>query len=95
MVSEGVSGDEVLEWMQRYRSGWAGAPGSAPALLDLAWFTESMSAGQPVGIEPRHRLGVSTKPCREGGLSKMHVDCGMLGQLVSLCSELIVRFKSI
>ncbi|KAJ6653203.1 hypothetical protein lerEdw1_009989 [Lerista edwardsae] len=57
VVSEGNSGDEVVEWMQRYRSGWADAPGRVPALLDLAWFTESMSAGLPVKIEPRHRLG--------------------------------------
>ncbi|XP_066495827.1 DNA-directed DNA/RNA polymerase mu isoform X2 [Tiliqua scincoides] len=61
VVSEGNSGDEVVEWMKRYRNCWAEAPGSCPALLDLAWFTESISAGHPVEIEPRHCLGVTVK----------------------------------
>lgn len=61
VVSEGNSGDEVVEWMKRYRRCWADAPGSGPALLDLAWFTESMNAQQPVEIEPRHRLSVTDK----------------------------------
>ncbi|XP_048369272.1 DNA-directed DNA/RNA polymerase mu [Sphaerodactylus townsendi] len=59
VVSEGNSGDEVVEWMKRNGSRSVGAAGSGPALLDLSWFTESMSAGQPVEIEPRHCLGVT------------------------------------
>ncbi|XP_053124977.1 DNA-directed DNA/RNA polymerase mu isoform X2 [Hemicordylus capensis] len=61
VVSEGNSGDEVMEWMKRKGSCWMDALGSGPALLDLSWFTESMSAGQPVEIEPRHRLGVTIR----------------------------------
>ncbi|XP_060106970.1 DNA-directed DNA/RNA polymerase mu [Heteronotia binoei] len=59
VVSEGNSGDEVVEWMKRNGSRSVGAAGSDLALLDLSWFTESMSAGQPVEIERRHCLGVT------------------------------------
>lgn len=59
VVSEGNSGDEVVEWMKRNGSCCVGAAGSGPALLDFCWFTESMSTGQPVEIEPRHCLRVS------------------------------------
>ncbi|KAL8174003.1 UNVERIFIED_CONTAM: hypothetical protein K2H54_036439 [Gekko kuhli] len=59
VVSEGNSGEEVVEWMKRNGSRSVGAAGSGPALLDLSWFTESMSVGQPVEIEARHCLGVT------------------------------------
>nr|XP_056715962.1 DNA-directed DNA/RNA polymerase mu [Euleptes europaea] len=59
VVSEGNSGDEVVEWMKRNGSRSVDAAGSGPALLDISWFTESMSAGQPVEIEPRHCLRVA------------------------------------
>ncbi|XP_054853804.1 DNA-directed DNA/RNA polymerase mu-like isoform X2 [Eublepharis macularius] len=61
VVSEGNSGDEVVEWMKRNGSRSVDAAGSGPALLDLSWFTESMSTGRPVEIEPRHCLGVSVQ----------------------------------
>lgn len=59
MVSEGISGDEVLEWLKKNGRRCVDAVGSGPALLDLDWFTESMAAGRPVEVEPRHRLRVS------------------------------------
>ncbi|XP_077162771.1 DNA-directed DNA/RNA polymerase mu isoform X2 [Paroedura picta] len=59
VVSEGNSGEEVVEWMKRNGSRSVGAAGSGPALLDLSWFTESMSAGQPVEIKARHCLTVT------------------------------------
>ncbi|XP_058050501.1 DNA-directed DNA/RNA polymerase mu isoform X2 [Ahaetulla prasina] len=60
IVSEGNSGDEVVEWLKKNGRPPAEAVGDGPALLDLSWFTESMSGGRPVEIEPRHRLKVAT-----------------------------------
>nr|XP_008119518.1 PREDICTED: DNA-directed DNA/RNA polymerase mu-like [Anolis carolinensis] len=59
VVSEGNSGGEVVEWLKRKSSPCMEAVGHGVALLDLSWFTESMSAGRPVEIEPRHRLQVA------------------------------------
>lgn len=76
VVSEGNSRDEVVAWMKKNGSCSVDATGSGPALLDLSWFTESMSVGQPVEIEPRHCLGVSQAyqskgtPCRSLDLSQ-------------------------
>uniref|UniRef100_A0A8C6VIW3 BRCT domain-containing protein n=1 Tax=Naja naja TaxID=35670 RepID=A0A8C6VIW3_NAJNA len=58
VVSEGNSGDEVVEWLKKNGRPPANAAGDGPALLDLSWFTESMGARRPVEIEPRHRLKV-------------------------------------
>uniref|UniRef100_A0A8B9S6Z4 DNA-directed DNA/RNA polymerase mu n=1 Tax=Apteryx owenii TaxID=8824 RepID=A0A8B9S6Z4_APTOW len=33
--------------------------GTGPALLDLSWLLESLDAGRPLDIEPRHRLPVT------------------------------------
>ncbi|XP_013929056.1 PREDICTED: DNA-directed DNA/RNA polymerase mu-like, partial [Thamnophis sirtalis] len=70
VVSEGNSGDEVVEWLKKNGRppGKAGV-GDEPALLDFSWFTESMGASRPVEIEPRHRLKVATpiEPPEEKG----------------------------
>ncbi|XP_067396358.1 DNA-directed DNA/RNA polymerase mu [Emydura macquarii macquarii] len=68
LVSERNSGDEVARWLaqQRGERGPGGDPDPGPALLDLSWFTESMSAGQPVAIEPRHRLRVTGPAAQHG-----------------------------
>ncbi|KAL7981337.1 hypothetical protein Chor_002233 [Crotalus horridus] len=50
----------VVEWLKKNGRPPAKAIGDGPALLDLSWFTESMGAGRPVEIEPRHRLKVTT-----------------------------------
>ncbi|XP_025023567.1 DNA-directed DNA/RNA polymerase mu isoform X2 [Python bivittatus] len=69
VVSEGNSGDEVVEWLKKNGRPPAKAVGDGPALLDLSWFTESMAAGRPVEIEPRHRLRVTApaEPLEEKG----------------------------
>uniref|UniRef100_A0ABM5EQ36 DNA-directed DNA/RNA polymerase mu n=1 Tax=Pogona vitticeps TaxID=103695 RepID=A0ABM5EQ36_9SAUR len=59
VVSEGNSGDEVIEWLKRKQNGCVDAGGSNLALLDVSWFSESMQAGRPVEIEPRHCLTVT------------------------------------
>ncbi|XP_031753766.1 DNA-directed DNA/RNA polymerase mu isoform X2 [Xenopus tropicalis] len=61
VVSEQNSCSEVLLWIER-QSGQKVQPGGAemtPHILDITWFTESMSLGKPVKVEPRHCLGVS------------------------------------
>ncbi|XP_062040671.1 DNA-directed DNA/RNA polymerase mu-like [Lepus europaeus] len=58
MVMEQTSAKEAKGWREcRAASVPPGCPG--PALLDNGWFTESMAAGQPVPVEPRHRLEVA------------------------------------
>ncbi|XP_075457957.1 DNA-directed DNA/RNA polymerase mu-like isoform X2 [Ascaphus truei] len=64
VVSEQNSGSEVLMWIERQSSRpveHGGAQGG-PQFLDITWFTESMSVGRPVGVEPRHCLGVEEFP---------------------------------
>lgn len=53
VISEQNTRDEVCEWLQAQPG-----PGGldSHALLDVSWFTESMAAGSPVVIEPRHCL---------------------------------------
>ncbi|XP_014378915.1 DNA-directed DNA/RNA polymerase mu isoform X1 [Alligator sinensis] len=58
VVAEQLTGDEAAAWLARERGG-VGGPGPQPAMLDLSWLTESISAGQPVPVEPRHRLQVT------------------------------------
>ncbi|XP_063167169.1 DNA-directed DNA/RNA polymerase mu [Candoia aspera] len=69
VVSEGNSGDEVVEWLKKNGRPPTQAVGDGPALLDLSWFTESMGTGRPVKIEPRHRLRVTApaEPLEEKG----------------------------
>uniref|UniRef100_A0A670IT68 BRCT domain-containing protein n=1 Tax=Podarcis muralis TaxID=64176 RepID=A0A670IT68_PODMU len=62
VVSEGNSGDEVVEWLLKNGSRGIDVLGGCPALLNTSWFTESMSAGRPAEIEPRHRLQVRKEP---------------------------------
>uniref|UniRef100_A0A8D0GE17 DNA-directed DNA/RNA polymerase mu n=1 Tax=Sphenodon punctatus TaxID=8508 RepID=A0A8D0GE17_SPHPU len=59
VVSEQNSRQEVLQWLEKHGGQHRGVGGDDPALLDLSWFTESMSAGKPIAIEPRHRLKVT------------------------------------
>ncbi|XP_056592335.1 DNA-directed DNA/RNA polymerase mu isoform X1 [Triplophysa dalaica] len=58
VVSENNSGDEVQTWLEHQT---ARDVSSSEHLLDITWFTESMEARQPVPVEDRHRLKVSTK----------------------------------
>ncbi|KAL7376297.1 hypothetical protein ABVT39_005056 [Epinephelus coioides] len=51
VISENNSGDEVRTWLTSQ------VEGSTPAhLLDISWYTESMSAGRPVEVLDRHKL---------------------------------------
>ncbi|XP_063304657.1 DNA-directed DNA/RNA polymerase mu-like isoform X3 [Pelobates fuscus] len=60
VVSEQNSSSDVMAWIERL----TGQPvlsretKDGPHLLDICWFTESMSSGKPVVVEPRHCLGV-------------------------------------
>lgn len=58
MVMEQTSAEEARCW-QEHRAAASPPEGTRPALLDISWFTESMAAGRPVPVEPRHRLEVS------------------------------------
>ncbi|XP_044101696.1 DNA-directed DNA/RNA polymerase mu isoform X2 [Neovison vison] len=55
VVMEQTSVEEARCWQER-RAAASPPEGTCPALLDISWFTESMAAGQPVPVEPRHRL---------------------------------------
>ncbi|XP_064353797.1 DNA-directed DNA/RNA polymerase mu, partial [Dromaius novaehollandiae] len=70
VVAEQCSAGEALAWLARRRGSGAGArtepstgpraePGPGPVLLDLSWLLESLDAGKPLDIEPRHRLPVT------------------------------------
>ncbi|XP_041444071.1 DNA-directed DNA/RNA polymerase mu isoform X3 [Xenopus laevis] len=61
VVSEQNSCSEVLLWIER-QSGRQLQPGGTetPYILDISWFTESMSLGKPLKVEPRHCLGDSS-----------------------------------
>lgn len=55
---EQTSAEEAKGWQEcRAAAVPPGCP--RPALLDIGWFTESMAAGRPVPVEPRHRLEVA------------------------------------
>ncbi|XP_074838036.1 DNA-directed DNA/RNA polymerase mu isoform X2 [Carettochelys insculpta] len=64
VVAEQNSGAEVAQWLKQHQVD-PGAGGD-PALLDISWFTESMRAGQPVEIQPRHRLVVTAPAAQRG-----------------------------
>ncbi|XP_032160042.1 DNA-directed DNA/RNA polymerase mu isoform X3 [Mustela erminea] len=55
VVMEQTSAEEARCWQER-RAAASPPEGTRPALLDISWFTESMAAGWPVPVEPRHRL---------------------------------------
>ncbi|XP_068776755.1 DNA-directed DNA/RNA polymerase mu [Struthio camelus] len=60
VVAEQCSAGEALAWLARRRGSARGSgPGTGPALLDLSWLLESLDAGRPLDIEPRHRLPVT------------------------------------
>ncbi|XP_053573787.1 DNA-directed DNA/RNA polymerase mu isoform X2 [Bombina bombina] len=63
IVSEQNTCSEVLAWIEKQtgRSVHYEKAEGTPHLLDVTWFTESMSAGKPVEVEPRH--------CLEGRIS--------------------------
>ncbi|TRY55334.1 hypothetical protein DNTS_009040 [Danionella cerebrum] len=68
VVSENSSGDEVMAWLEKQGTGSLPPRSEIPGsmlLLDISWFTESMKAGRPVTIEPRHTLKVNPEPSRE------------------------------
>lgn len=56
IVSENASGEEVQAWLESQVTERGGK--DTVHLLDVTWFTESMSEGCPVSIEDRHRLQV-------------------------------------
>lgn len=64
VVSEQNSFTDVLSWIERK----TGKPMqsaevmASPHILDISWFTESMSSGKPVPVEARHRLGILGSP---------------------------------
>ncbi|KAM8974678.1 DNA-directed DNA/RNA polymerase mu-like [Pelodytes ibericus] len=64
VVSEQNSCSEVLTWIENHAGRPVPSVGTdgGPHLLDIIWFTESMSCGKPVEVEPRHCLGV-VQPC--------------------------------
>ncbi|XP_063788048.1 DNA-directed DNA/RNA polymerase mu isoform X2 [Pseudophryne corroboree] len=60
VVSEQNTFSEVLSWIEM-KTGMLVqcAEGQrAPHILDISWFTESMSSGKPVAVEKKHCLGV-------------------------------------
>ncbi|XP_075063411.1 DNA-directed DNA/RNA polymerase mu [Mixophyes fleayi] len=60
VVSEQNTLPEVLSWIERKSGKLAPvAEGQrSPHILDISWFTESMSSGKPAPVEKRHCLGV-------------------------------------
>ncbi|XP_078269003.1 DNA nucleotidylexotransferase [Rhinoraja longicauda] len=54
IVTENNSWNEIWDWIQTQKM----SDGDKLNLLDISWFTDSMSAGKPVDIEERHRLQV-------------------------------------
>ncbi|KAG8440956.1 hypothetical protein GDO86_006627 [Hymenochirus boettgeri] len=60
VVSEQNSYSEVLSWIEKQMEHKLQfGTESTPHILDISWFTESMSSGEPVTVESRHRLGFS------------------------------------
>ncbi|XP_051896913.1 DNA-directed DNA/RNA polymerase mu isoform X2 [Pristis pectinata] len=57
VVSENNTGKEVLDLLEK-RNGIS-RTGFTAALVDIAWFTESMGAGRPLEVESRHQLQVT------------------------------------
>ncbi|XP_062452628.1 DNA-directed DNA/RNA polymerase mu [Rhea pennata] len=67
VVAEQCSAEEALAWLARRRGSATGSvpsaqtePGTSTALLDLSWLLESLDAGRPLDVEPRHRLPVTS-----------------------------------
>ncbi|KAM9734397.1 DNA-directed DNA/RNA polymerase mu [Menidia menidia] len=51
LVSENNPAVEVRRWLEAH-----GGAQTAPRLLDVGWYTESMGAGRPVEVQPRHLI---------------------------------------
>ncbi|XP_072005065.1 DNA-directed DNA/RNA polymerase mu-like isoform X2 [Engystomops pustulosus] len=60
VVSEQNSFPEVLRWIERKieRPLQSVEGQEPPHIVDISWFTESMSSGKPEPVEDRHRLGI-------------------------------------
>ncbi|KAF0879864.1 DNA-directed DNA/RNA polymerase mu isoform X1 [Crocuta crocuta] len=59
VVMEKTSAEEASCWQER-RVAAGSLPGhTSPVMLDISWFTDSMAAGEPVAVEPRHCLEVA------------------------------------
>ncbi|XP_044135157.1 DNA-directed DNA/RNA polymerase mu-like isoform X1 [Bufo gargarizans] len=60
VVSEQNTFTDVLSWIERKTGNpvQSAEDQASPHILDISWFTESMSSGKPVPVEARHRLGV-------------------------------------
>ncbi|MFT7806054.1 DNA nucleotidylexotransferase [Arapaima gigas] len=52
VVAEDNSAQELWEWLQEH--GLKDLP--SKQILNITWFTDSMAAGRPVVVEPRHRI---------------------------------------
>ncbi|XP_047660873.1 DNA-directed DNA/RNA polymerase mu isoform X2 [Tachysurus fulvidraco] len=61
LVSENNTGDEVDNWIKKQEIEGKTSTDSVN-LLDISWLTESMTSGNPVPIQERHRLKISMKP---------------------------------
>ncbi|XP_069799767.1 DNA-directed DNA/RNA polymerase mu isoform X2 [Dendropsophus ebraccatus] len=64
VVSEQNSFADILGWIERKtgRPMQSAEDQESPHILDISWFTDSMSAGKPVPVEARHRLGILGSP---------------------------------
>ncbi|KAK2823272.1 hypothetical protein Q7C36_019872 [Tachysurus vachellii] len=61
LVSENNTRDEVDNWIKKQEIEGKTSTDSVN-LLDISWLTESMTSGNPVPIQDRHRLKISMKP---------------------------------
>uniref|UniRef100_A0A8C5P956 DNA-directed DNA/RNA polymerase mu n=1 Tax=Leptobrachium leishanense TaxID=445787 RepID=A0A8C5P956_9ANUR len=70
VVAEQNSHSDVLAWIEKHE-GQCVPSVNVPHLLDVSWFTESMSSGRPVNVEPRHNLKVVLSAATEVRCSQM------------------------
>ncbi|XP_043444271.1 DNA-directed DNA/RNA polymerase mu isoform X4 [Prionailurus bengalensis] len=56
VVMEQTSAEEASTWKEHRAVAGSPQGRTSPVLLDISWFTESMAAGEPVPVEPRHCL---------------------------------------
>ncbi|XP_047705424.1 DNA-directed DNA/RNA polymerase mu isoform X4 [Prionailurus viverrinus] len=59
VVMEQTSAEEASTWKEHRAVAGSPQGRTSPVLLDISWFTESMAAGEPVPVEPRHCLEVA------------------------------------
>ncbi|XP_069622741.1 DNA-directed DNA/RNA polymerase mu-like [Ranitomeya imitator] len=69
VVSEQNSFSDVLSWIERKTGNpvmQSADDQTWPQILDISWFTESMSSGKPVAVEARHHLGIlGSEMCKD------------------------------